>query len=131
TAAGRTGRGQVVQYMPCAVNADREGALRAAKRAGGEMLPGFWALAQKVSSAKQALLAGTGVSEDELGTAASRLRLGVDGAGVLDERLTAAFSLSGAAEACLAGAAKYAAAGVTELALTFSGPAALDEMHAL
>jgi 5,10-methylenetetrahydromethanopterin reductase len=130
-AAGRTGQAHVIQYMPCAVNADREAALRAATQAVGEMLPGFWALSQNVSSARQALLAGTELSEDEFCAVAAKLRAGAPASDVLDERFAAAFSIHGTAQECLAKAANYARAGVTELALTFAGPAALDEVRAL
>jgi 5,10-methylenetetrahydromethanopterin reductase len=121
----------VVQYLPCAVDADRGAALRAAKRAVGEMLPGFWALAQTVPSARQALLSGDGLLEDAMRSAAERLRAGTDAAEVLDEPLAAAFSLFGTPDECLAQAEGYMALGVTELALTFSGPAAIDSIRAL
>ncbi len=129
-AAGRAGPGGVVQYMPCVLNADREAALATAKRAVGEMLPGFWALSQNVASAKQALLDGSGIAEEEFRGAAAQLREGAHAAQVLDERYPAAFSLFGTADECLARAVQYAAAGVTELALTFAAPRALDDIAA-
>ena len=47
---------------------------------------------------------------------------------VLDERFVAAFTIAGNADDCRAQAAAYAAAGVTELALTFFGPSAGADM---
>ncbi len=47
-AAGRSGEGRVIQYMPCAVGEDRAEAAKTAKRAIGTMLPGFWSLGQKL-----------------------------------------------------------------------------------
>ena len=129
--AGRPRGGKVVQYMPCAVGEDRDAATAAGKRAVGEMVPAFWALGQKLGSAKDALLGGTEISEVEFATAAARLRAGEDAANVLDERYTAAFSLTGTPGECLDAASRYGQAGVTELALTFSGAGALNGIAAL
>jgi 5,10-methylenetetrahydromethanopterin reductase len=123
-AASRSEGGRVIQYLPCAVSEDRTEAVNAAKRAIGEMLPGFWNLGQKLSSAKQGLMSGTGITEAEFVSAAARLQAGNDPADVLDNRYVAAFSLAGTPEDCLTAARRYRAAGVTELALTFGGPAA-------
>jgi 5,10-methylenetetrahydromethanopterin reductase len=125
---GRTGNGRVIQYMPCAVHSDPKTAMDNAKRAVGEMVPGFWALGQKLGSAKDALLTGTNIVEQEFAAAAARLRAGEDAAQALDDRFAVAFSLAGTPDDCLAGAARYAEAGVTELALTFAGPTALDDI---
>jgi len=130
-AAGRADGGEVIQYMPCAVHGDVKIAMAAGKRAVGDMLPGFWALGLRISSAKDALLAGTDITEAEFAAAAARLRAGENAIDVLDERYVLAFSLVGAPDDCLAAAQRYANAGVTELALTFSGPTALDAVSAL
>jgi 5,10-methylenetetrahydromethanopterin reductase len=129
--AGRTGRGEVVQYMPCAVRCDPDAALAEGKRAVGEILPVFWALGQRVPSAKEALLAGVGISEAEFAAVAVRLRAGEDVADVLDARYAQAFSLVGTPEDCLAAAERYTDAGVSELALTFDGPGATEAIEAL
>jgi 5,10-methylenetetrahydromethanopterin reductase len=102
-----------------------------AKRAVGEMVPGFWALGQKQSSAKEALLAGTGISDQEFAESAARIKSGESAVDVLDERYIEAFSLFGTPEDCLHRAAAFGAAGVTELALTFDGPTAFDDMKLL
>jgi 5,10-methylenetetrahydromethanopterin reductase len=130
-AAGRNGAARIVQYMPCVVRKDRQEALRLGKRAVGEMLPGFWALSQKISSAKEGLSAGTGISDDEFETCARRIRSGEDPAEVLDDKFAYAFSLTGTPEECIARAAEYTDAGVSELALTFDGHAAPDDIALL
>jgi 5,10-methylenetetrahydromethanopterin reductase len=130
-AAGRHGAARIVQYMPCVVRKDRQEALRLGKRAVGEMLPGFWALSQKISSAKEGLSAGTGISDDEFETCARRIRSGEDPAEVLDDKFAYAFSLTGTPEECIARAAEYTDAGVSELALTFDGHAAPDDIALL
>jgi 5,10-methylenetetrahydromethanopterin reductase len=117
--------------MPCAVRKDRQEALRVGKRAVGEMLPGFWALSQKINSAKEGLSAGTGISDDEFETCARRIKSGEDPADVLDDRFARAFSLTGTPEECVARAAEYTAAGVSELALTFDGRAAPESIALL
>lgn len=129
--AGVAGAPRVVQYMPCAVHRKSSVATAAAARAVGAMLPGFWSLGAKVASAKQALLDGTDISEQEFASAVERIRTGEDAARVLDARFTAAFALAGTPDECLAGALKYAKAGVTELALTFEGPARLSDIALL
>jgi 5,10-methylenetetrahydromethanopterin reductase len=130
-AAGRSEGARVIQYMPCAVSEDRSEAFDSAKRAIGEMLPGFWNLGQKLGSAKQGLITGTGVTEVEFESAAARLQAGEDAAEVLDKRYVTAFSLSGTPEDCVTEARRYRAAGVTELALTFGGPAAVEDIRRL
>ena len=130
-AAGRASDPGVVQYMPCIARPDGAEARRLAKRAVADMLPAYWALGQRLPGAKNALLEGSGISEAEFAAAAARLKAGEAAAAVLDDRYVAAFTLAGSAEECRAQAAAYAAAGVTELALTFSGPSAADDMAAI
>ena len=130
-AAGRTGPLEIIQYMPCCVAQDGDAARARARRAVGEMLPNYWGLAQKIPFARSGLMLGLGASEQEIAAAVASLRSGADAARVLDDRYTAAFALAGTAEDCLEGACRFAEAGVSELALTFSGPDAAEEMAAL
>jgi 5,10-methylenetetrahydromethanopterin reductase len=125
---GRAATPGVVQYMPCIARKDGDEARRLAKREIAAMLPGFWALGQRLPAARQALLAGSGIAEAEFAEAAARLKAGERAEAVLDFRYVAAFALAGTAEDCRTQAAAFAAAGVTELALTFSGPSAADDM---
>jgi 5,10-methylenetetrahydromethanopterin reductase len=126
-AAGRAAPG-AVRYMPCCIGPDRAEAVRAAKRAVGEMVPTYWALAGRLPAAKAALIEGSGIAEAEFAATAARLRAGEDAVGVLDERFVAAFAIAGTAEDCRAQLAACAAAGVSEVALTFAGPRAEEEM---
>lgn len=120
-AAGRSGAVQVIQYMPCAISTDTVEAHRAAKRMIGEMLPRFWALGQKLGSAKEALLLGTDISDEDFASASDRIRASEDPAHVLDDRYAVAFSICGTPDQCLALARRYKAAGIDEIALTFAG----------
>ena len=120
--AGRQPPDQVVQYVPCAVRPDRAEAHRLAKETIGEMLPGFWSLAQRVPAAKSALLRAGELSQADFAAAVDRLRRGETPADVLDERFIDAFAIAGTAEDCLAQARRYRAAGATEVVLTFVGP---------
>jgi 5,10-methylenetetrahydromethanopterin reductase len=129
--AGRTGPFGVVRYMPCCVAEDRAAAISAAKRAVGEMLPTYWRLGQRLEGAKQALTMESGISEAEFAAAADRLRAGEDAAEVLDARFVEAFAIAGTAAECAARVAACAEAGVTELALTFSGGQSGTEMNEL
>jgi 5,10-methylenetetrahydromethanopterin reductase len=119
---------QVVQYVPCAARPDRAEAHRLAKETIGEMLPGFWSLAQRVPAAKSALLRAGELSQDDFAAAVDRLRVGELPTDVLDERFVDAFAIAGTAEDCLAQARRYRAAGATELVLTFVGPQAEQDM---
>jgi 5,10-methylenetetrahydromethanopterin reductase len=121
-AAGRRAPADVVQYVPCAARADRAEAHRLAKATIGEMLPGFWALAQRVPAARSALLRAGDLSESDFAAAVARLHAGAPPSEALDDRFVAAFAIAGSAEDCLAQARRYRAAGATELALTFVGP---------
>jgi 5,10-methylenetetrahydromethanopterin reductase len=120
-AAGRTAMPGIVQYMPCVPRPDRDDAFRAANRAIADMLPAYWTLAQKLPDAKSALTTGSGISDDEFASAAVRIKAGEAPDTVLDDRYVTAFAIAGNADDCRAQAAAYAAAGVTELALTFFG----------
>ena len=126
--AGRTAMPGVVQYMPCVPRPDRAEAFRAAKRAVADMLPAYWTLAQKLPGAKAALLDGTGLSEEDIASAVARLKSGEAADAALDDRYVMAFAIAGNVDDCRELAAAYAAAGVTELALTFFGPAAPTDM---
>jgi 5,10-methylenetetrahydromethanopterin reductase len=120
-AAGRTPPAEVVQYIPCAVRRDRAEARALAKDTLGEMLPGFWSLAQRVPAARSALLRAGELAETDFAAAVERLRTGTRGADALDDRFVAAFAIAGTAEDCLAQARRYGEAGASELALTFVG----------
>src|SRR5215813_5476967 len=74
--AQRPAPAEVVQYIPCAVRLDRAEAYGLAKAAIGETLPSFWALGQRVPSAKAALLQAAGLSEADFATAVGRLHVG-------------------------------------------------------
>ena len=127
-AAGRAAMPGVVQYMPCVPRPDRDEARRVAKKAVADMLPAYWALAQRLPGAKAALLTGTGLEDDDIASAVAGLKAGDTPDTALDDRYAAAFTISGNAEDCRSQAASYAAAGVTELALTFFGPTAAEDM---
>lgn len=128
-AVGRTNMPGVVQYMPCVPRVDRDDAFSAAKRAVADMLPAYVALSQKLPDAKAALMTGSSISEDDFAAAVMRLKAGEMPEAVLDQRFVTAFTIAGNADDCCAQAATYAAAGVTELALTFSGPSAQADMN--
>jgi 5,10-methylenetetrahydromethanopterin reductase len=130
-ASGRARLPAVVQYVPCFPCADRGEARRRAGQAIAEMLPSYWRLAQRLPAAKQALVAGSGISAADVAAAVARLNAGATAEDTLDERFALAFALAGNAEDCRMQAAAYADAGVTELALTFAGEHAADDMRFL
>ena len=80
---------------------------------------------------RAALLEGSGLADAEIEAAVGRLRAGEDAAAVLDDRYVDAFALAGTAQDCRARAERFAAAGVTELAVTLSGPDVARQMKEL
>jgi 5,10-methylenetetrahydromethanopterin reductase len=127
--AQRLAPAEVVQYIPCAVRPDRSEACRLAREAIGEMLPGFWSLAQSVPAAKAALLRAEGLSEEDFSRAVERLRSGQTES--CDDRFVQAFAIAGTAQDCLAQARWYGEAGATELALSFAGDRPEDDIRYL
>jgi 5,10-methylenetetrahydromethanopterin reductase len=126
---GRFKLPDVVQYIPCIPHADRREAQLRAINAVAEMLPGYWMLAQRLPAAKQAMLEGSGILEADCTAAVARLKAGERAETALDERFALAFTVSGNMEDCRKKLAACRAAGVTELALTFSGSRAAADMR--
>jgi len=119
SAAGRTEPPRVVQYLPACIRSDRRTALDAVKRAVGELVPGFWSLAQRVPSARKGLIEETGLDAEEIAAAAEALRAGADPLRTLSDAFALTFSVAGTADDVLEQAAAYREAGVMELAMTF------------
>src|SRR5258708_32418485 len=84
--AQRAEPAEVVQYVPCAVRLDRGEAYALAKREIGEMLASFWALGERVPSAKAALLRARAIPEAAFAAAPAPLRAGEPAADVLRHR---------------------------------------------
>jgi 5,10-methylenetetrahydromethanopterin reductase len=120
-AAGRSMPAEVIQYVACAVRADRAEAHRLAKTMIGEMLPAYWSLGERVPSAKSAMLRAKDLPESDIARTIGRLRAREPAADVLDHRFLAAFAIAGTPQDCLAQAQRYFAAGASELALSFAG----------
>ena len=95
------------------------------------MLPSFWALGERVPSAKAALLQAAGLSEADFAAAVRRLRAGEHPSQALDDRFVQAFAIAGTAEDALAQARRYGEAGASELVLTFAGRRAQADMQYL
>jgi 5,10-methylenetetrahydromethanopterin reductase len=127
--SGRSKLLDVVQYIPCIPRSDRMEAQRLAMRVVAEMLPGYWMLGQRLPAAREAMLEGSGISETEFAAAVARLNAGEEAEATLDERFVLAFTVSGNIEDCRSKAKAHAAAGVTELALTFSPSSAAVDMR--
>src|SRR5262249_57583966 len=98
--AQRSAPAEIVQYLPCAVRPDRAEAHRLAKAAIADMLPGFWSLAQRVPSAKAALVRAENLSEADFAAAVPRLRADEQPIDVLDDRFVDAFATAATAPDC-------------------------------
>jgi 5,10-methylenetetrahydromethanopterin reductase len=122
-AAAKAGRPspRVVQYVPCVARSDRDAARGAATIAIGETLAALWPAGSEWPALRETIVAESGIPKAEFVAALDRLRRGDPPQQVLDDRFIDAFAIAGTAEECLAGAALYRRAGVTELVLTFAG----------
>jgi 5,10-methylenetetrahydromethanopterin reductase len=120
-AAAEAGRPmpRVVQYAPCAVGTDGNAARCAVKRTIGETLTLLWPASDQWPQRREAVVAESGIPRPEFVAALARLRRGEDAATVLDERYVTAFAIGGTPDECRQQAARYRAAGVDELALSF------------
>ena len=121
-AAAEAGRPKprIVQYAPCAVSADGDAARQAVKRMIGETLSLLWPVGDIWPQRREAVVAASGIPRREFTTALTRMRRGENATTVLDERYVMAFAVAGTADECRQQAAHYRAAGVDELALSFS-----------
>src|SRR5438874_1096308 len=129
-AAGRKAL-DIVQYVPCAVRADREEAKQVAKSAIGEMLAAFWPVGSDWPELRETSVRHSGISKTDMVAALAWLRRGEPPDRVLDDRFVEAFAIAGTAEECLATASRYRLAGVDELVLTFVGTRPVEQMHHL
>jgi 5,10-methylenetetrahydromethanopterin reductase len=119
SAAGRPSP-RVVQYVPCVARPDRNAARGAAAVAIGETLAALWPAGGEWPALRETIVAESGIPKAEFVAALDRLRRGDPRQRVLDDRFIEAFAIAGTAEECLARAALYRRAGVTELVLTFA-----------
>jgi 5,10-methylenetetrahydromethanopterin reductase len=116
---------RLVQYAPCAAAADRATAMASIKPALAGMLKTFWALAQRVPAAKTSLVEHSGIAELDFAAAVAAP------AAILDERFIDAFAVAGTPDDCRKRITAYAAAGVSDLVLTFVGPDPIGDMARL
>ncbi len=116
---------RLVQYAPCVVAADRQAAIEALRPVLFGMLKTFWALGQRVPAAKASLIDHSGLAEAEFAAAVA------GGAAALDPRFVDAFAIAGTPDECVRQMARYAAAGVSDLVLTFVGSDPIREMAML
>jgi 5,10-methylenetetrahydromethanopterin reductase len=124
-AAGVARPGRLVQYAPCIVSSDGDAARSAIGPVLAGMLKTFWALGQKVPAAKASLVDHSGIPSADFAAAAASPETGID------RRFIDAFSIAGTPEECRARIEAYAAAGVTDLVLTFVGADPLADMEQL
>ena len=127
TRAKRHAPREVVQYVPASVRDDGAEARRIAKRSLAAMLSAY---AQTASAATRAAMSEHGRPED-FARAMSRLTRGEAPENAIDDRLLAEYAMAGTPQECLAQAERYAAAGVTELAIAPIGEHSCDDIARL
>jgi len=119
-ASGRPVPPRVIQYVPCCPRPDGGEARQAVKPTLAAMLKQFWALAQRVPSAREAMRHDA-IPETDFRTAAERISAGEAAGRALDDRFVDVFAIAGTAEECRERIADYGRAGVSELGLNFVG----------
>ena len=126
--AGRQIPATIIQYVPCIAGPDRGRARTHVKATLGAMLSAYWSLYAQWPATKAAMLKDSGIDEAEVEAAIGRLRDGAPANEALDDRFVDTYALAGDADDLRAGIANYAAAGVTELVLTFASPEPEQDM---
>jgi 5,10-methylenetetrahydromethanopterin reductase len=130
-AAGRPPLQAVVQYVPCIVQPDRAAARAAVKQTIGTMLGAYWRLYAKWPGMLAGMQRESGIPEDQFAAALAALQAGTPAHVALDDRFVDAYAIAGDRDDFEAGAQRFAAVGVTELVVTFVGPAPADDMAQL
>jgi 5,10-methylenetetrahydromethanopterin reductase len=126
--AGRATPTTIVQYVPCVAGSDRAAARTRVKDTLGEMLSAYWRLYDRWPATKAAVMRDSGIEEHEFVAAIDRIRAGERSSEVLDDRFVDAYAIAGDGDELAAGVAKFAAAGVTELVLTFVSGDPMQDM---
>jgi 5,10-methylenetetrahydromethanopterin reductase len=116
---------RLLQYAPCVVSTDRDTAQAAIRPVLAGMLRTFWTLAQKVPAAKVSLIDHSGIAAADFAAVATAP------ATAIDQRFIDAFSIAGTPEECRTRIEAFAAAGVTDLVLTFVGTDPVADMERL
>src|SRR5215471_16493440 len=129
--AGRTRPADVVQYAPCAVEADGAEARRLARNLVGSMLSAFWRGGKASPATQSALRDYNGVDPAEFLRMMGRLDDGESGEAVLPDRVAAHYSVAGTPRECLEGMQAYLEAGVTELGVWFAADRAIAGIERL
>src|SRR5437764_5050032 len=96
----------IVQYVPCAVRADRDEARHVAKLAVGQMLAGVWPVGSDWPELRETIVRYSGISKTDMVAALAGLRRGEPPDRGLGDRLVEAFASAGPAEERLAAAAR-------------------------
>ncbi len=130
-AVGRAAPATVVQYVQCAVAKDRAAARNAVKLSMGKMLAEYWALGERSQVYRDSMFSQSGIPDHDFIAAVNRLKAGDNPVDVLDDRFVDAYSISGNIDDYLAGVARFAQAGVTELVVTFVGHNPVDDIQYL
>ena len=130
-AAGRSRPSEVIQYAPCAIEADGPEARRLARNLVGSMLSAFWRGSKAAPPTQSALRDYNGVDPVEFSRMMGRLDNGERGETVLPDRVAAHYSVAGTARECLEGMQAYREAGVTELGVWFAADRAIASIERL
>ena len=119
--AGRPVPSAVIHYVPCLVRRDRRAAIEGIKPFIGRMMVGYWKIAESAPVMRRGFLMGSGIGEAETTAAIEKLQAGAAATDILDDRYVETYAIAGNADDALAAVERYAAVGVTELVLTFTG----------
>lgn len=126
--AQRPAPNTIIQYVPCVVRRDRVEARQAVKGTIAHMLSAYWKMGETSPAIREAMLRGSGISEQEFVAAITRCASGEDATRALDDRFVDAYAIAGNADDCLAKMAEFGRIGVTELVVTFIGAQPLEDM---
>jgi 5,10-methylenetetrahydromethanopterin reductase len=111
----------IVQYVPCAIAAEREEARRLVKPPLARALKMFWELGAERPLRRALMAEATGIAQADFTRAIARLSDGAPAEQVVGEDFVDAFAVAGTAADGLRQAVAYREAGVDELALNVVG----------
>jgi 5,10-methylenetetrahydromethanopterin reductase len=129
--AGRAAPSTVIQYAPCVVLPDRTEARAIVKQTIGNLLAAYWTLYAPWPATREAMLRGSGITDEECNAVVAALRAGGKSSEILDDRFVDSYSIAGNVDDFWAGVERYGAAGVTELVVTFVGPRPAEDIAAV
>ena len=126
--AGRPQPANVVQYAPCVAGADRGEARQIVRQRLAPMIVSMWKAGEQSPFVRRSMVAESGIAEAGFATLVGALGAGAAPGEVVEDRFLDRYAVAGDGGDCRAAIARYVAAGVSEMVVTFVGPDPVGDM---